>query len=797
MTSAPGWPGTSPRWTSSAKAGVGTALSPYSSVWFTLSHGILNEIYYPRIDQACTRDFGLIVTDGRPGGFFSEEKRDTVSHLSRAQDGVPAFKLENLCLQGRYKIDKSIISDPRHDVVLQKIKLATLDGHGHRLFMLLAPRLVNAGARNRAWIGEYKGELMLFAEGGGTALAVGCSTGWLARSVGFVGTSDGWQDLRSNGVLSWCYEQAHEGNVALSAEIDISKEASCTLAIGFGRSWSEAALHVRASLARGFDAAENDYIANWATWQQQLAKLDPTAKHRPAGHNLYRVSTAVLRTHNSHIPGGMIASLSIPWGASKGDDDLGGYHLVWPRDLVEAAGGFIAAGAREDARRVLDYLRAIQEDDGRWPQNCWLDGLPYWKGVQMDECGLPILLVDRARSQGMVSERDLEELWPMVRKAAAFIVANGPATQQDRWEEDAGYSPFTLAVEVAALLAAAEIAALRGEDHIACYLRDTADAWNADIESWTYVSGTPWGQEAGVEGYYIRISPDEGQIATGDVHGKVAVRNRSPDDTDIVADGLISTDALALVRFGLRAADDPRIVNTVKMIDRYLKVDLPQGPGWRRYNRDGYGEHNDGAPFDGTGEGRVWPLLIGERAHYALASGNEVEARRLLGVMEACTGPGGLLPEQVWDADDIPDAELFRGKPTGSAMPLVWAHAEYITLLRSLAEGFVFDRPALTVQRYQREKRQPRLRDWRPSWRRTTIPAGQDLRIALQASAIIRWTASAWHTFEEAWTFDSGLGQQAAELPLRTLPSGTTVVFTWMYVTTGCWEAQNHEVRIV
>ncbi|MFP3581742.1 hypothetical protein SB659_19475, partial [Arthrobacter sp. SIMBA_036] len=90
--------------------------------------------------------------------------------------------------------------------------------------------------------------------------------------------------------------------------------------------------------------------------------------------------------------GAIIASLSIPWGSSKGDDDLGGYHLVWTRDLVETAGGLLAAGAHADALEVLDYLVATQEADGHWVQNSWLDGRPYWKGIQMDETAFPILL---------------------------------------------------------------------------------------------------------------------------------------------------------------------------------------------------------------------------------------------------------------------------------------------------------------------------------------------------------------------------------------------------------------------
>ena len=797
MPDAPDWPGIPARWTSSDKSGIGTALSPLSRVWFTLSHGILNEIYYPRVDQACTRDCGLIVTDGAPGGFFSEEKRDTVSEISRVEDGVPVFVFRNTCRQGRYTIEKWIISDPRHDVVLQRIHLEPANGAQLRLFVLLAPHLVNGGAHNTAWLGSYKGEPMLFAEGDGTSLALACSQPWLARSVGFAGASDGWQDLSRNGSLTWRYDRAADGNVALAGELDAAPGEPVVLALGFGRYYAEAAFRARASLARGFDLIAAEYSANWRNWQRPLAQLDPPRGHRPGGHNFYRVSTAVLRAHDSYsFPGGIIASLSIPWGASKGDDDLGGYHLIWPRDLVETAGGLIACGANADARRVLDYLRTIQEADGHWPQNTWLDGLPYWRGIQMDECAFPILLAELAHRYGALSEADLPAYWPMVRQAAGFVLRNGPSTAQDRWEEDAGYSPFTLAVEVTALLAAAELAELVGEPRLVGFLRDTADAWNEDIDTWTYVVDSPLAREAGVRGYYVRLAPDGGETAGGPVHGTVQVRNRLPQETDIPAEGLVSPDALALVRFGLRAPDDPRILDTIAVIDRLLKVDLPAGPGWRRYNCDGYGEHPDGRPFDGTGQGRVWPLLIGERAHYALAAGDEAEARRLLATMEACASDGGLLPEQVWDADDIPERELFRGRPSGSAMPLVWAHAEHIKLMRSLAADSVFDMPPQPVQRYQKEGRRARLRDWRQSWRRTTLPAGQALRVELAEPATVLWTSDDWQSSHEVPTEDTGLGINAAELPTASLPAGRRVTFTWRG-DDGTWLGQNYEVSVV
>lgn len=381
---------------------------------------------------------------------------------------------------------------------------------------------------------------------------------------------------------------------------------------------------------------------------------------------------AVIRTHEAKgLPGGMIASLSVPWGFAKGDDDEGGYHLVWPRDLVEAAGALLAAGAPDDARRVLRYLMVTQEADGHWPQNMWLDGTPYWRGIQMDETAFPILLADLLRRGDALGDL---VAWPMVRRAAGYLIRNGPVTPQGRWEEDGGYSPFTLAVEMAALVVAADLAEEAGEPVTGPYLRETADTWNQGIDRWTYVRGTELARKVGVEGYYARIAPPEVADADSPSRGFVPIKNRPIDQSEAPYAALVSPDALALVRFGLRAADDPRIASTVRGIDAVLKSETATGPVWHRYNEDGYGEHDDGSPFDGTGVGRGWPLLAGERAHYELAAGNLREARRLQQVIAAQAGLGGLIPEQVWDGPDIPERELWNGQPSGSAMPLVWAH---------------------------------------------------------------------------------------------------------------------------
>jgi glucoamylase len=794
---APGWPGIPARWTSSAKSGVGTALQSQSRVWFTLSHGILNEIYYPRIDQACTRDLGLIVTDGR--SFFSEEKRDASSTIRRIAEGVPAFVVTNTCTRGRYQIEKLVLADPRRDVVLQRVTFQALAGAAadYRLYALLAPHLVNMGAGNTAWIDDYKGMPMLFAEGKGTMLALGCSVPFVASSVGFVGSSDGWQDLRRHFELRWRYDVARNGNVALTGEVDVAAcGGSFVLALGFGRTAAEAALRVRISLDEGADTAIQEYVAGWRDWQDKLLPLD-SAGH-PGGHNTYRVSTAVLRTHEARsFAGGYIASLSVPWGFAKGDEDLGGYHLAWPRDLVETAGGLLAAGAKDEARQVIDYLRGIQEADGHWPQNCWLDGTPYWNGVQLDECAFPILLVDLARREGALSEADLPGVWPMIAKAAGFVVRNGPVTGQDRWEEDGGYSPFTLAVEIAALLVAAEFADRLAARSLAAYLRETADIWNSLVEQWTYATDTPLSRQLGVDGYYVRIAPPETADAASPMSGFVPIKNRPPQASREKTSLMVSPDALALVRFGLRAADDPRILNTVRVIDALLKVDLPAGPSWHRYNADGYGEHEDGRPFDGIGIGRAWPLLTGERAHYELTTGNKAGATALLAALEGFASDGHLIPEQVWDAADIPERGLFRGRPSGSAMPLAWAHAEHVKLLRSLADGRVFDMPPQPTERYQVQGVRPRHAIWRFNNKCRRLPAGRILRIELLSTASVHWSVDGWRTVQDTPTEDSRLGVYFADLDTAGLKSGDAIVFTLYWPAEGRWEGIDYDLAVM
>jgi glucoamylase len=730
---------------------------------------------------------GFLVTNGRD--FFSEEKRHCTFENHPCEPGIPAFQMANTEISGRYRIRKEVLTDPYRNVVLQKVRFEPLQGalSDYQLFALLSPHLANFGYGNTGWIGDYKGFPMFFAQHDGTTLSLASSAPWKKMSVGFVGVSDGWQDLSQHFELEWDYSRAENGNLAAC-------KGEFVLALGFGSIWTEAGQQTRSSLFENYDEVRAHYISQWRNWQQKLLKLDEPLRQ----NDLYRSSTAVLRTHESKdFLGGIIASLSIPWGFNKGDEDLGGYHLVWPRDLVETAGALLAAGAIADAVRVLRYLEATQEADGNWAQNLWLDGRPYWSGIQMDETAFPILLIDLMRREAPEVLGKLERWWPMVRKAVSFIIRNGPVTQQDRWEEDAGFSPFTLAAEISALLVAAEIADLTGHADQAQTLRDVADAWNDNIERWTYANGGDLAQQLGISGYYVRIAPPDTDGAASPTQGFVPIKNKPPGEDGERAYHIISPDALALVRFGLRAPDDPRIINTLRAIDALLAVELPQGPCWYRYNGDGYGEHRDGSAFDGTGIGRPWPLLAGERAHYALAAGHRDEAEALLTVMENSTiGHSRLLPEQVWDGADIPALELFRGQPSGSACPLVWAHSEYIKLRRSIRDGKIFDQPPQTVQRYLREKHVRQIFGWRFNNKTRSVPRNKTLRIVMLSPARVHWTIDNWKTAHDTDTRDTGLGIHILDLPTASLPTGGEAVFTFFWPGENRWEGTDFRVKV-
>jgi glucoamylase len=780
---APGAPGIKAKWTFSGKSGIGKATNATAGIVFTLGRGIINEVYYPREDIASLREMGFIVTDGEK--YFSEEKEHTHHEIKVIREGIPVYQLTNTCVEKKYRIKKEIVVDPLRNTVLQKVSFKSDGKSPYHLYVLVAPHLGNQGADNSGRIGEYKGISMLFAQRGGLSLAVACSAKWLRCSVGYAGVSDGWTDLSRHKKLTWEYANADHGNIALTGEIDVLKSSDFVLALSFGRTPSEAANHAWGSILGGFESARDSYVEQWKKWIECL--LNVKGKY-------FKISAAVLRMHEARaFPGGIIASMSIPWGHVKGDQDLGGYHLVWPRDLVESAGGFMALQTKNDALRIVNYLMSTQNANGSWPQNMWLAGDAYWKGIQMDETALPVLLIDKCYQHGFIDKDRMNRYWPIVKKAISYLIVNGPYTQQDRWEEEKGLSPFTLAAEIAGLLAAADLAEAKGEKEMAEYCRETADYWNDSIEKWTYVTGTSLARETGVDGYYIRINPYNSIPACELGDKDIDLKNHKEGEGKTRLNELISVDALALVRFGLRAANDPKILNTVKVIDAKLKVETPNGPCWHRYSNDGYGEDSAGNPFTGAGIGRAWPLLTGERAHYEIAAGNLEGAKNLLKAMDAFTS-NGLLPEQIWDTTDLPEKNLFFGKPSGSAMPLTWAHAEYIKLCASLKSGKIFDMPKQTRERYLKHSTTSPFNVWRFNDQCKTVSSDKRLRIEVMAEAVIHWTDDDWCTTKETLTKDFGIGVFVADIPNEN-KNRSPISFTFFWKQANHWENENFRVE--
>jgi len=509
-----------------------------------------------------------------------------------------------------------------------------------------------------------------------------------------------------------------------------------------------------------------------------------------------RASHNVLLAHEDKTySGAFVASASIPWGQIKGDDDLGGYHLVWTRDMVQTATAMLACGRAETARRALVYLACTQEADGGFAQNFWIDGTPYWSGQQLDEVGFPLVLAWRLWKAKALGELKIFEF---VERAAGYIVRHAPITHQERWEENAGYSPSTLAAGIASLICSAEIARAHDSEELATFLEEFADWIEGHLEDWTVTNNGVLDPD--VKRHYMRIRPPEcGEAYAHEGCGKetIHIANRPPgSQTEFEAREIVDAGFLELVRYGVRKAGDPLMEDSLRVVDYVLKRELPQGPGWLRYNFDGYGERPDGGPFQGWGKGRVWPLLTGERAHYELAAGRDIS--ELINTYERFATPGQMMPEQVWDETNLPGSSQRMGQPTGSAVPLVWAHAEYLKLLRSAVDGKVFDRIDTVYERYCTPEGRQKVRNAleiysqrRPVQR---MAAGKTLRILDEKWFEVRWTVDGWKTFETAPSRNMGSAGFSADIQ-PGVESGT-LQWTFHWLEPESWLGRNVEVQI-
>lgn len=792
-----GAPGLEPHWTSSSKDAVCTAYSGSSRVWFTCSHGVLNEVYHPTIDRPQLRDMGFLITDGET--FLHEEKRDLKSEFEYIHPDSLGVRYTNSDPRGRYRLIKEIITDPHRAVVLMRVRL---EGHEDllsrlKLYALLAPHLDGGGAGNSARALDVAGHKMLLAWKGPSALAMGATCGFSRVSCGFVGSSDGWRDLTDNFRMDWEFGSATNGNIALLGELnlchyDTPVAREFVLAIGFGEGLHAAMQATVSSLAAPINRLRERFIEQW----QRVAMPEWMATRSGDGGYLMRISHNVLLAHEDKtFSGAFVASASIPWGQAKGDDDLGGYHLVWTRDMVQTATALLACNRARAARRALVYLACTQQPDGGFAQNFWIDGTPYWTGLQLDEVAFPIILAWRLWKQ---DELDQMDVFPFVERAAGFLARHCPITNQERWEENAGYSPSTLAAVISGLICASEIIRARDAAEIATYLEELADWIEKHLEDWTVTNNGVLHPE--VKRHYMRIRPPEcGEAYAHEECGKEMIRlaNQPPGSRSAFeAREIIDGGFLELVRYGVRRADDPLIIDSLKVVDAVLKRELPQGSCWLRYNHDGYGQSADCKPFVRWGKGRPWPLLTGERAHYELASGNGFDS--LIRAYEQFATCGGLLPEQVWDEPEREGCSHRQGEPAGSAVPLVWAHAEYLKLLRSASDGKVFDRIDPVYERYceplgvARRRRDLEFYSLRRPIQH--IDAGNTLRILEEKHFSVTWTDDGWKTVQSTPSRTLGSAGFSADIKPRT--GADALEWTLHYPERDAWLGYNVRVRI-
>ena len=634
--------GADAHWATAAKNGFGTSTTLTSKVWFTLANGVMTEVFFPTLDVPNVQLLQLQVAIGRKN---ETEVDDTFHRLELPNPKALTFRQVNTAKSRQYTITKTYITDPRRNTVL-----IDLDFNTHtdaELSVYYDPSLNNSGMHDSGW--TERDALVAVDGNKASALIPSCGFGEVKTTPA-------------------------EGNVV---QIGALKRNRCTLALGFGETPAQAARAARLSLARGFDAIRREYESGW---RRYVATLPLIAKHQPQ----FNMAAMVLKgLEDKTFRGASIASPSAPWGGGPNANEptVSGYHGVWARDLYHVATAFDAMGDRRTAHRLLDYLfRVQQKPDGSFPQNSWVDGRPIGGGLQMDQVGLPLVLAYQ------LGRNDRRSWLKHIKPAADFIVRIGPRTDQDRWEEKPGYSPSTIAAEIAGLVCAAEIARINGDKSSANTYLETADKWTENVERWTATRSGFTGRP-----HYIRIT--ENQDPNDGAKFTINSSNLSVDERRIVDAGF-----LELVRLGVKESRDQLIVDSLTLVDRMLSVKTPAGEAWYRYNHDAYGETLDGGNYDGrNGAGRLWTLLTGERGEYEIAAGNLASARKRLDTMAGFANDGLMLPEQVWDLKT--DALRF-GAGTGSATPLAWSMAQFIRLAMNIENGRNLETPKVVMDRY-------------------------------------------------------------------------------------------------
>lgn len=653
--------GADAHWPTAAKNGFGTSTTLASKVWFTLANGVMTEVFFPTLDVPNVQNLQLLlVTDGNVNA--DTESADTIHRLELPDSGSLTFRQINTAKNGQYTITKTYVTDPQRNTVLIDVQF---DSRGAvHPYVYYDPSLNNSGMHDSAW-----------AEGDAFIAVDGNKASALMSSCGFTNES-GTGYLNTIGKIDLS-SRADNGNVMQLARIrDLETKRRCTLALGFGEKPAEAMDNARSSLARGFQSVRLEYEAGWRAYVSRLPRI---TKHQQQ----FNMAAMVLKgLEDKTFRGAVIASPSTPWGGGPNANEptVSGYHAVWSRDLYHVATAFDAMGDRPAASRLLDYLfRVQQKPDGSFPQNSWIDGRPIGNGLQMDQVALPLVLAYQ------LGRNDRTTWLKHVKPAADFIVRHGPRTDQDRWEEKPGYSPATIAAEIAGLVCAAEIAKANGDSAAVRKYLDTADNWARNVERWTVTKSEH------DSGYYLRIT--ENDDPNDGAKMEINSSSRVVDERRILDAGF-----LELVRLGVKDPRDRLVVESLKLIDQLIKVETPVGDAWYRYNHDAYGETLNGGNYDGrNGVGRLWTLLTGERGEYELAAGDIRSARKRLDTLAGFANDGLMIPEQVWDRNG-PAGSVGAG--TGSATPLAWSMAQFIRLAMSIERGRNVETPRAVMERY-------------------------------------------------------------------------------------------------
>jgi glucoamylase len=727
---APDGPGALSHFDLARKDCLGTARNRTSKVWYTVANGVLSDVYYPTVDNTNVETLQYVVTDGAT--FTDLQTRDTSYTVQPLDPTGMSCRVTTTANSGRYRIVTDYLTDPARDALLLRLRFQPLAPGDLRLYLRLDPT-VNGngggpsgnGGADTGTVDTATGHPVPVAIDTVTATnaanrdyaqpvfaALDASTPFTAVSNGFAGTgSDGLTQLDRDHALTATFTDAAQGNLVQTAQVDPAAGNQLTLALGFGASQREAVATAGAALRGGFAAALARYALGWVAYD---AGLVPPPLRFPgldaaAARELRRVwylSANVLKaSEDKTFPGAIVASLASPWGqaVSAGDPNntyFGSYREVFARDLYETFTGLLLAGDRATARATVRFLFERQQlPDGSMPRNSLVNGKPAPDtfGVQLDEVTYPILMAWQVGLTDGAFYRD------HLKRAADFAISHGPSFGSERWEEQGGFSPSTIAAEIAGLIAAADIAERNGDRAAARTYRGVADDFQRSVKGWTVTSNGPNSPDP----YFIRLSK------TGDPNAAISynVGNGGPtlDQREVIDAGF-----LELPRLGLLPADDPDVLRSLQVVDAAIRRDTASGPGWHRYNGDGYGDRDsDGRPWapTGQGSGHLWPVLAGERAEHHLALGDAATAAGLADSMRRFASGFGLIPEQGWENPDLPPSPFGtppevasigfqNGKPVGSASPLTWSAAQFVRLVRDLAAGRLLEQPAVTADRY-------------------------------------------------------------------------------------------------